>query len=75
MTIALMMPTVSEHWTDAALCEGDERFTQDATLTDEQRMSLEAICRECPVFFQCLDLEEQRAIFHLHQVVLLLESF
>lgn len=57
MTVtALMMPAVSPpHWTDLALCEGDKRFTQDEKLSAKDRKQMESICRECEVFFECLE--------------------
>lgn len=60
MTVtALMMPAVAPpHWTDLALCEGDERFTQDDLLSPTDLDQMERICRECEVYFDCLEYHD-----------------
>lgn len=57
-TTTLMQPVFSPHWSELALCEGDERFTQDEKLSTSDRKQMEAICRECEVFFECLEFHD-----------------
>lgn len=61
MTVtALMQPTVGAgHWMDSALCEGDDRFIQEyAKLMPLEIFEMELTCKECPVFFQCLEFHD-----------------
>lgn len=47
------------HWTDLAACVGDPRFTQKDPPGPVEAKQLSDICRDCDVFFECLEFHEQ----------------
>lgn len=44
------------HWTDLAVCGGDDRFTgRFEWLSDVDRLEMAGMCAVCPVFDECAE--------------------
>lgn len=56
-TLKLMSGRGESHWSERAVCKGDERFTLPARMLAQHAdiQEMEKICARCPVFEDCYD--------------------
>lgn len=56
-----LMQMGEAHWTERASCLGDPRFTQQNPPENGEADELSQICRDCDVFFECLEFHDEWA--------------
>lgn len=59
--LSKLLQTGERHWTERASCAGDPRFTQKNPPQGREAEQLSRICRDCDVFFECLDYHDEWA--------------